>query len=302
MTVHSVLVAGGTGTLGRALVPALQRLGIKTVVLTRRKERARRMFAARTLLVRDLVEAQHEGPYDAIVNLVGSPVLRGALLPGQLRREAKARLAFTEKLVDALEGWRPRPKIWLQASCTAIYGGAEPADEAGSLSGDLICDAVLAAERGAAAAAKLGLSVGMLRFGTVLARHGGALPRLDRMVRLGLPCRAGAGTQSLAWTSIDDAVEAIAWVLEQPNPSGVWNVCAPQPVAQSALAEAIGAQRKRRVLRSVSERNVIRLLGNRAGVLLQDRTARPARLQAEGFRFRHEDVGGAVAEMLARRR
>lgn len=301
MTTHSVLVAGATGTIGRQLIPALQQLGIKPVVLTRRKERARRMFARRTLIARDMLEARQEGPFDAIINLVGVPVLRGAWLPGELRREHKARLAFTDRLVAAVEGWRPRPKMWLQASCTALYGGSEAADEAGRLSNDAVTELVLEAEAHAGKAAALGLSVAALRFGMVLARHGGALPKLDRMVRLGLPSRAGAGTQALAWTSVDDAVNAVAFLLEQPDPSGVWNICSPRPANQLALAQAIAAERRRRQIRSVSERTVLRLLGNRAGVLLQDRAARPARLEAEGFTFQHSELAPTVSALLARR-
>jgi uncharacterized protein YbjT (DUF2867 family) len=81
MRLHKVLVLGGSGFIGRHVVGALVRQGIKVTVPARRRERAKHLILLPTV---DVIEADVTAPgvlerlmlgHDAVINLVG--VLHG---------------------------------------------------------------------------------------------------------------------------------------------------------------------------------------------------------------------------------
>jgi hypothetical protein len=150
-----------------------------------------------------------------------------------------------------------------------------------------------------AATSTLAPRVVQLRFGVVLTAHGGALPRLLRLFRLGLGGRLGNGRQWMSWLSREDAVAAIEFAIQRPQLSGAYNTTSPHPVTNAEFTRVLGHTLHRPTFFYVPSLVLRAALGEMAqDALLASTRAVPERLRAAGFLFTHERLEQTVSEMV----
>ena len=309
-----VVVAGGSGLIGRALVATLVRDGIAVDVLSRNPgSRGRHVPAgARMLgwrpsdpaaipeLARSLAGA------DAVVNVSGVPVGPWPWTPWRRRAIIESRVGTNDRLVEAMGTLDPadRPGALVVAAGTDAYTGldAEPATEATDVSGttgfleQLSRDWEAAAERAVA----LGVRVVTVRTSFVLARKGGLMPLLALPVRLGLGGRYGSGEQWFSWIHLDDLVAVYRRAIDDPTMAGPVNAASPEPHRQRDVATILARVLHRPSWLPVPGWLLRLVLREEATLLLGSRRVIPARLLAAGFRFSHPDVEGALRDALGR--
>jgi uncharacterized protein (TIGR01777 family) len=152
-------------------------------------------------------------------------------------------------------------------------------------------------EKEALAAGQDGTDVAVMRFGVVLGVEGGALKTMLPLFCAGLGGPLGSGAQWWPWVHIDDVVAAIAWALEG-GWTGVYNVTAPNPVRQRDFARALGTALRRPASLPVP-RFALRLVqGEFADEVVFSKRVLPQALLKLGFRFQHEDIAGALTDLL----
>lgn len=292
-----VLVSGGTGFIGTALVPALLDAGHQVVVLTRRHLPAREGLR----YVQSLATLYGE-PVDAVVNLTGAS-MAGRRWSARYKRElVSSRLDTTGALVAFMRELDAPPSTLLSASAVGYYGhhtDAFLAEDGNSLPG-FASDLCRGWEQVAAQAEELGVRTCYLRFGVVLDRDGGALEDMARPFRFGLANWLGSGDQWLSWVHRADAVAAILFLLDQPCLNGPFNVTAPTPVTSRDFCRAM--RRRFRTLPPVPVPGpVLRLmLGEVADeLLLSGQRAVPAALLEAGFNFRYRDIDAALGAIYS---
>lgn len=300
-----VLMTGGTGLLGRAIVSGLLSRGDEAVVVSRNAARAEAVLpAAAQILVADAAEP---GPWldrvrqaDAVINLIGDNVGQGLWTGRKRRRLRRSRLRPTSLLAAALRE-RDRPAILLSASATGYYGdgGEQALGEDAELGRDFLAILCHEWERSAMRAESERCRVVCLRFGVVLARDGGALPRLLPLFRRGLGGPLGHGRQYFAWIHLQDAVRAVLFALDTPAVRGPVNVTTPNPPPQREFAQVLGAAVGRSA-RWPTPAWVLRLLlGEKGRMLLRSQRAVPNRLKAHGFRWEFADLDRALTDLLS---
>ena len=134
------------------------------------------------------------------------------------------------------------PACWSAArpSGTTATGGDEVLTEH-SAPGDLFLSEVCVAwESAAQPAIDAGIRVAFTRTGIVLDAHGGALPKLLPLFKLGVGGRMGSGRQWWSWISIDDDIRALQWLLTH-DVTGPVNLTAPNPVTNGDFSKVLGA-------------------------------------------------------------
>jgi uncharacterized protein (TIGR01777 family) len=183
------------------------------------------------------------------------------------------------------------------------YGdrGDETLTEESAPGAGFLADVVRAWEAEAQAAARAGARVVQLRLGVVLARHGGALPRMALPFRLGLGGPIGDGRHWLSWIGLEDLTRIVRHLLARDDVQGPINAVSPQPLTHAdfsrALARVLGRPAFLRVPGWLL-RTVLGEMGRE--VLLFSQRVVPARLAAGGFTFDHSDIEGALRHALER--
>jgi hypothetical protein len=302
---RSVLVTGATGLVGARLIPTLQARGTTVRVLSRDPgAAARKIGAAVDAIGWDGITPPPEAvaDCDGVLHLAGEPVFGGLPTSARRQRIRHSRIDSTRALVHAI-GDLPapdRPRSFVCASAVGFYGdrGDERLDEAASAGMGFLADVCRDWESAATEATGYGLRVALLRIGIVLAREGGALPRLALPFRFGAGGRVGSGRQWVPWIHIDDLVELLLVAVDDDALHGPINAVAPEPVRNAELTRVLGRVLARPTLLPVPGFALRAALGELAGELLGSRRVVPARALAHGFAFEHANLEAALAREL----
>lgn len=293
----TIIVAGGTGFLGAALVAAWRGEGHRVRVLTRRPQAADDLAWTAG---RDRSGLEHVDGAHAIVNLAGESIA-GARWTGTRKRAIlESRIGPTRALATAIREARTPPAVFLSASAIGIYGtGEQPATEETPPGGDFLADVCRAWEAEAHQAASV-CRVTFLRTGVVLDRSGGALPQMALPFRFLAGGPVGSGRQYISWIHRDDWVAMVRWSLTAAGVSGPLNVTAPAPVTNAEFSRALGRAMGRPSFVRVPGFALRLALGEMAdALLLGGQQVLPAKAQRLGFTFRYDDVNAALHAIYA---
>ena len=128
------------------------------------------------------------------------------------------------------------------ASAIGIYGHRrdEELDEESDTGEGFLAELGRAWEGASAVAAEAGIRVVQARLGIVLSRRGGALAKMLLPFRLGVGGKIGDGRQYVGWISLEDAVAALIYAVENDALRGPVNLTAPQPVTNAELTRTLG--------------------------------------------------------------
>ncbi len=295
-----VVLAGGSGTLGRRIAADLSGRGDEVVVLTRspRPGGPHRQVAWDGAAV---------GPWAtelagaALVNLAGELVDRRPTA-ANIDLLTRSRVDPTRALAAAARVSQP-PATWVQMSTLAIYGdgGDQVLDEhAPPAEGPPQMAGVARAWEEAAAAALAERQV-VLRTAIVLDRDTHVLNRLVGLVRWGVGGRVGTGRQWVSWLHVADLLAVVRRSLDDAALAGVVHATSPNPVRNAELMAVL-----RRVLRRPpappTPAPLVRagaiLLRTDPALALLGRRCVPSRLLDAGFRFAYPQLAPALEDLL----
>jgi uncharacterized protein (TIGR01777 family) len=297
----NVFVTGATGLIGRALCEALTARGDGVVALSRRPDPAGLPAGVRRVQGDPSVEGQWLealAAADACVHLAGDPVAEGRWTEEKKRRIRESRLRSTALVAGLLRERGPR--VLVSGGAVGYYGsrGDEPLDESAAPGRGFLAD-VSRAWEAAAWAARPRARVVAVRTGIVLAREGGALPRLVRPFRLFAGGPLGRGDFWQPWIHLQDEVGLLLLALDDARAEGPLNAAAPEPARNRDVARAIGRVLGRPSALPAPELAVKLALGELASVVLASQRVVPRRALELGFRFRFPALEPALRDLLA---
>jgi uncharacterized protein (TIGR01777 family) len=297
-----VFLTGATGLIGNALLRQLLARGHVVTALSRTA--APRLVPGVKLIQGDPAAA---GPWedalaacDACIHLAGEPVAAGRWNEARKRAIRESRVASTARIAEVLAA--RGPTVLVSGSAVGFYGsrGDEVLDEASSPGSGFLADVCVAWEA-AARPAEARARVVLLRTGIVLAREGGALPRMLLPFKLFAGGPLGSGEFWQAWIHLADEVGLILWALEQGAVRGPLNLTAPEPALQRDLARAIGRALGRPSALPMPAPALKLALGELATVVLASQRVVPRKAQDLGYAFRFPALQPALDDLLRRR-
>ena len=305
-----ILIAGGTGLLGRALARRLAARGREVVLLSRSAARAAAPF--------DLPPGCRMAAWDgrtaagwgglasgaaAIVNLAGESIAGGRWTAARKARIVSSRQQTAAAVVEAIAQAAPPPRVLVQASAVGYYG--DRADEVlveTSTPGEgFLAATAVAWEAASSPAESYGVRRVIARTGVVLAREGGAFPKMALPFRLGAGAVLGSGRQWMSWIHIADEVEALAFLIDHPEARGAIHLTAPEPATQTGFSRELAAALHRPLFARAPAWTLRAAMGEMSELVLASQRVVPQRLLELGFRFRFPELATALADLTQRR-
>ena len=299
-----ILVTGSTGLVGTALVSALARSG-HTVCRLVRPESAvgsgtKDGFDVAWNPATGELGGAGVGP-DAVVNLAGASIAGGRWTAQRKALLRSSRIETTRALVNALARMNARPSILVSASAIGIYGnrGDETLTEESKPGADFLAGVAQEWEAEAMKAEALGIRVVLARFGIILAREGGALPKMLLPFKLGAGGRLGSGKQWMSWVALEDVVGILRLAIEKTSLRGATNVVSPQPMQNAEFTKVLAKTAHRPALFPAPAFALRLALGEMAdALLLSSQRVAPSALERLGYRFLHSDLSTAMKGLI----
>jgi len=304
-----VVLAGGSGYLGRLLADSFSNDGWEVVLLSR---------SSNSTLPEAVGEVYWDGktmgPWkealegaSALINLAGRSV---DCRYTKKNRESilKSRVDSTRALSEAVEACSDKPKVWLNASSMATYGqcgGNElPFDEDSPTTGKGFLEEVTQAwENEFFKHSWADVRKVALRISFVLGRESGAFPLLAKFARLGLGGAQGSGKQWMSWLHEDDFVGIVRFLIEHNSLAGSYNLAAPHPLTNAEFMHCLRAKLAPLGIGLPAPAIGVRLgcflIGSAPELALQSRKVVSARLKEEGYQFKYPLLDHAVDALIA---
>jgi uncharacterized protein (TIGR01777 family) len=305
---RQIVIAGGSGFLGRSLANHLTSKGWSVVVLSRNPPRAEAAWRHVSWDARTLGDWSR--PLDGaagLVNLVGRSV-DCIKTPDHQDEILRSRTEATRVLGLAVRSVDTPPPVWVQMSTSHIYG--DPPDAVcteDSPFGYGLAPFVGQAWEAEFQQARLPSQRGViLRTSFVVGRDrgagGGALARLLTLVRFGLGGKVGSGTQGMSWIHEMDMNRLFERALTNDPMKGAYIASSPKPVSQREFMKTL-----RRVVRMPiglpATSWMVRigaplLMRTDPELALYGRYVVSNRLAQEGFEFKFPDLDKALRDVL----
>jgi len=238
-----VVIAGGSGFIGRKLSDALIEAGFSTAILSRRGSGALQWDGASP----GVWMTQLNGAV-GVINLTGEPIATKWTYQKQ-QEIINSRVNATKAIGNAILASEKPPRVWINGSAVGFYG--DRADEVltedsvhGAMDNFLVSTCVTW-EDAQSEFDTPNTRQCCMRTGVVLGKDGGAFPELKKLAKLFLGGRAGSGKQYMPWIHLDDIVGLFKFALAQEL-TGPINGTAPEPVTNeqfmSELRQSVGAK------------------------------------------------------------
>ena len=291
-----VLITGGTGFIGQALVARLLRRGDELTVLSRDPPKAAALLGNRVRIWDSLGQWQDGAIFDAIINLAGEPIIDRPWTAARKQVLKDSRIGITEQLVRTMQAATHKPRVLLSGSAIGIYGntGSDDIDEGSTTADDFAACLCRDWERAAEPADMLGVRTVLLRTGLVLHESGGMLKKMRMPFQLGLGSRLGTGRQMMSWIHRHDYLNAVQFLLDNAECRGAFNLTAPRPVSNAEFTCALAESLNRKALLVTPEWLLKPVLGERSILLFGGQNVIPAKLSDAGFAFRYPYLADAL--------
>lgn len=294
----TIVIAGGSGFLGRKLTKLLESAGHAVRVLTRRPRSGRDIQwnpdGSPGALPGDLQGA------DVIVNLAGEGIADRRWTAERKTALRSSRILSTQTLVRAIAQCEPPPAVFVSASAVGYYGprGNEPIIESSGPGSDFLAGLCVEWEQEARKAESASTRLAIVRTGLPLDTDGGVLGRIRLPFKLGIGATLGTGDQFMPWIHADDWTAMIAWLIDNNRASGTFNGSAPVPVTNRDFTRTLGRVLKRPAILHAPAFALHAVLGEMATILTTGQRALPAYAEELGFRFTYRTLEPALRSLL----
>lgn len=295
-----IAITGGTGLVGSALSSELVRNGHEVIILTRKsnEQNSHNPRYVQWLNPADKPENELEG-IDAIVNLAGATI-NDRWTDEYKQKIIDSRIKATTEVNRIIKALKNKPPVLINASAVGYYGTSltDVFNEQSEPGNDFLADTVRRWEAAANQAKELGTRVVLCRFGVILDKNGGALPKMIMPYKFFAGGKVGSGAQWLSWIHIDDVIQGIIFAIEHAQLNGPVNFVSPTPVTMNHFGKILSKVLGRPHWLPVPSFALKIALGDMSMLVLEGQNVMPAKLQNAGFSYKFPETEKALKEIL----
>lgn len=291
-----VVIAGGTGFIGRYLQDKFIKEGYDVLIISRNPIHISWEDVAG-------IKAALENA-EVLINLAGKSV--------DCRYTEKnktlilsSRVDTTRKLQMLAEQCEIPPELWINASTATIYRHSEDKamdEETGEIGKGFSVEIAKAWEAAFFEKVLPDTRKVALRIAITLGKNGGVMTPYINLVKFGLGGPQGSGKQMFSWIHIEDLYRIIRYVMSEKDMEGVYNTSSPEPVTNKVFMQTLRKKLKP-VIHLPSPSTLLKIgaffINTETELVLKSRWVIPGKLQSNGFKFRYPDLDDALKNILS---
>ncbi|HEY0262384.1 MAG TPA: TIGR01777 family oxidoreductase [Chitinophagales bacterium] len=292
-----ILIAGGSGLIGRELVKLLRDEGFDVFILSRNpKENQFYWNIEKGEIDRTAFENT-----EVIINLSGENIGEKRWTKAQKQKIFDSRVKSTELLFTKVKEYNSIPKVLISASAIGFYGAINSEkifaenDEAGT---DFLANVCKAWEEKVFEFEKMGTRVVILRTAVVLAKNGGALARMLPLAKNHISTQLGNGKQFMPWIHIDDLYRIYLFAIKN-SINGIFNAVAPEHTTNNEFAETLATAVQRKIWTPAAPAFILKIvLGEMAEILLNGSRISANKIRNADFQFTFPNLKDALRNIV----
>lgn len=295
-----IVVSGGTGMIGGALIDKLVEGGHTIVVLTRSPLKSSHFSPLVSFASWNDVAKVISGA-GAVVNLAGESIAGRRWTIDIKKRILSSRVDATSTIVKAINAMSAdlRPKVLVSASAVGYYGdaGDRVLTENSPAGGDFlagVCRMWEAEARGLDKSVRLVIP----RIGIVLHPSGGALQKMLLPFKFGVGGPLGSGDQYFPWIHLDDMVNILLESIENESLEGPINAVAPNVVTMTDFARVLAKTLHRPSVFKVPAFALNLAFGESAAAVLGSQRVIPEKLDQLKYSWHFVSLEEALKDLL----
>ncbi|WP_288882379.1 TIGR01777 family oxidoreductase [Pedobacter panaciterrae] len=298
---NKIIIAGGTGFLGSAIIKAFPDYEIVVLTRTIRKNEQNIRYI--------LWDAKNIGNWTkelegskAIVNLVGRSV-NCRYTNANKQEIIDSRVDATLIIGKAIGELNKPPEVWVNAGSAAIFGnsGDEVKVEDSPTGSGFSPEVCKAWEKAFDRYDTPKTRKVFLRIGMVLQQNGGILKPFLNMAKFGLGGKIGTGNQYMTWIHEQDFTDLIRYTILDADFKGIVHAASPFPVTNKEFMKTI-RQSVNIPFGLPNPAIFIKIgavfIGTEAELVLSGRRVVSSVLEKNGFKFKYPYLHDAVTRLL----
>lgn len=298
-TGETVLIAGGTGLIGKRLCELLSNAGYQIKLLSRNNQQP----STYPVFVWDPSNKKIDlGAFNNVthvVNLAGSGIADHRWTAKYKNEILQSRLDATATLLEGIKTNGTSVKSYIAASAIGFYGdrGEEVLNEASNAGKGFLAETVVEWE---AAAMNSSVRTVWLRTGIVLTPKGGALPPMALPIKAFIAPIVG-GNQYMSWIHLDDLCNMYLEAISNTTWNGIVNGVAPESIQHRAFISALkGVLNPHALTIAVPVVLIKLLLGEQSTLILNSARVQPSTALKKGFEFNFADISLALQHLYGK--
>lgn len=296
-----VLIAGGTGLIGKHLSALLKQEGFEVRHLSRRANLNAPFPAYAWDPEAGTIDPSALEGISYVINLAGAGIADQPWTKKRKNTIISSRVNGTRTIKNALAASSEKPLAYVAASAIGFYGncGEHWLDEHSPSGTGFLSESCLEWETATNEVAMTGIRTVTLRIGIVLSNIGGALPKLALPVKFHLAPNLGGGLQWYSWIHIEDVCRLFIFALRQNQMEGIFNAVAPTPVRLTGLMKTLINTLRVKAISLPVPALFLRLgMGEMAAVVLDSTRVSTRRALATGFQYKFPEIGPALKDLF----
>lgn len=296
-----IVIAGGSGLVGRKLTDILLQAGHEIIILSRNAKVSGDHVSYVKWLRSDTFPEHEIDQADAFVNLAGVSINDGRWTAKHRENIYESRMTATDELLRIIQALSKKPSVLINASAIGIYPASEKkiyTEQSTEVATDFLAKTVYDWEQKAISVEANGVRAVCMRFGVVLSNDGGALPLMVLPYKLFIGGTVGTGQQWLSWVHVDDVARAIAFAINNDILRGPVNVTAPFPKRMKYFGQSIGTVLRRPHWFPVPSFAMNFALGEKSTLVLKGQHVLPEVLMDNDFTFSFPSLELALEDLF----
>ncbi len=296
-----ILITGGSGLIGTALIPKLIDRGYQVFLLSRSPRKSDLYNSYQWDPEMGTIDEEALKDIDYILHLAGAGIADKPWTQKRKKEIIDSRAESIRLLYKVLKHNHHPIKACISSGGIGYYGdrGDVILQEDSSPGKEFLSKSCMEWEKAVFEGESLGIRIAQIRLGMVLSRKGGGLKPLEKLSSFSLGSPIGSGKQWISWIHIEDVCQIFINALENLEIKGIYNGVSPNPVSNKDFTSSLNkTMHKLRFMPRIPSIIIKAILGDMSAIILDSTRVSNAKIASSAFEFKFKTIDSAFNDLF----